>query len=142
MVENPVNGRYSLEVFAEEPWFHLYVLTLLAIDFIKQQKQDMQRMSEMVREANGKVREHEPVMHENTRLREEVTSLWQVVRRLEPNNQHVFGPYTAQLAQENGSQQNLPRLPPPQTHWNPPPPPSNMMQGVEYNQPGHQLDRR
>src|ERR1700761_4345310 len=96
----------------------------------------------MHRDANTVRQEVEKFRQENSMLREEVNSLWQSARRLEPNSQHIFGPYTSQLVAHEQAPQpqpqppqpsTLPRaLPPPQNHWAQG---SNMMQGVEY-QPG------
>jgi hypothetical protein len=121
-----------------------WILTVAAIDYIKQLKVDVTRLADMGRDANTTRQDFEKARQENSMLREEITSLWQNARRMEPNSQHIFGPHTSQLAHDNTPQSqaptpNLPRsLPPPANPWTQG---SNMMQGVEY-QPSQPFDRR
>lgn len=90
--------------------------------------------------------------HETESLRQEVTALWTALHRLDPNNSHIYGTFTASLAQQGHAQVHpAPRAPgnnvlPPlqnqqQAHaQSQPPPPSAQwgsqhatpMQGVEY----------
>jgi hypothetical protein len=81
---------------------------------------------------------------ENELLRSELTAVWNALRRVDPNNAHVYGSMTGHLAQGHpatpGSSTNM--LPPlqqqqqgqPQTHPQSPWVPShtNAMQGVEF----------
>lgn len=79
---------------------------------------------------------------ENERLRNELASVWNALRRVDPNHPHVYGQVTGQLAQHNGSapvatnnllpplQQQIPHAQPQPTQWGAPAPAP--MQGVEY----------
>lgn len=51
--------------------------------------------------------------NDNKNLRGELSSTWQHLQRVEPNNHHVFGTYTNQLAMESHNQQQngMVRLP-------------------------------
>jgi hypothetical protein len=85
---------------------------------------------------------------ENRVLRTEVQAMWQHLQRVDPNNSHVFGNLTNQLAHEHQSQppagpsSMLPPLqqqqPQPQPQWQQAAPP-NAMQGVEFpSAPGYE----
>jgi hypothetical protein len=85
---------------------------------------------------------------DNEMLRNEISALWQHLRRVDPNSHHVYGNMTHVLAQQEQQQGQpaatgsgghvLPPLsnPPPSAHghaWPPQTPTqSNAMQGVEF----------
>jgi hypothetical protein len=67
------------------------------------------------------------VEEENNALRSEITTCWQQLQRVEPNNPHVYGPFTSVLAGPPAGNQQPPnldqgRLPPLQSSTMPPPP--------------------
>ncbi|UPX11645.1 uncharacterized protein EKO05_0002239 [Ascochyta rabiei] len=87
---------------------------------------------------------------ENELLRNELTAVWSNLRRLDPNNPHIYGSMTGMLAQQQGNtpastnnvlpplqqqqqqqqQQSQAQPPPPQPQWGAPAP--TAMQGVEF----------
>ncbi|KAF2836262.1 hypothetical protein M501DRAFT_987434 [Patellaria atrata CBS 101060] len=88
------------------------------------------------------------VHEENELLKNEVVTLWQQLRRLDPTNGHVYGNFTSMLAQQPGPNPSIPHsilppLPPPTAppNWQQQPPPSSAMQGVEFGG-GRSYDHR
>ncbi|KAF9699483.1 hypothetical protein EKO04_002295 [Ascochyta lentis] len=87
---------------------------------------------------------------ENELLRNELTAVWSNLRRLDPNNPHIYGSMTGMLAQQQGNtpastnnvllplqqqqqqqqQQSQAQPPPQQPQWGAPAP--TAMQGVEF----------
>jgi uncharacterized protein HemY len=68
-------------------------------------------------------------------LRNELHAMWQHMRRVDPNNPHVYGSMTNMLAQQHGqapaSTAILPPLQQQPPQWGAPAPPA-AMQGVEF----------
>lgn len=119
----------------------------IAIDHIK----NLGRAHEMARAENARLRPDAEycrrAQEENEVLRGELAAVWQQLRRLQPDNPHVYGSMTGMLAQQyaNVSSSNtniLPPLQPPQqqqptptqtSQWTAPA--STAMQGVEFAGP-------
>lgn len=121
------------------------ILTLvLAIEYIK----NLGRAHELARAETARLRPDAEycrrAQEENELLRNELASVWQQLRRLQPENPHVYGTMTGMLAQQYGATpasstnvlpplqqqqpQQAPVQPPPQ--WGGPAP--TAMQGVEF----------
>ncbi|KAF2675333.1 hypothetical protein BT63DRAFT_450324 [Microthyrium microscopicum] len=110
-----------------------------AIDHIKVTKAEVARASQF----RG---DFDQVRRDNVNLRDEAQAMYHQLRRMDPNQPHVYGNFTSTLAAHDGVPQQPPPPPPPamnrplppmQNQW---PQGSNSMQGVEY--PGHGFDRR
>src|ERR1700712_3283207 len=99
-----LNARYEILYISRRKVANM----VTAIDHISKQKHDMQRLSDMQRDTSSVRRDFEKARQENSMLREEVHSLWQNLRRVEPNSQHVYGPYTSQLVHEGPQTQAPP----------------------------------
>ena len=117
---------------------------LPAIEYIR----NLTRAHQTAREEIGRLRPDAEycrrAQEENELLRSELTAVWNALRRVDPNNAHVYGSMTGHLAQGHsttpGSGANM--LPPlqqqqqgqPQSHPQSPWVPShtNAMQGVEF----------
>jgi len=130
---------------------------LLAIEHIKMintsnhnLRKDLNRL-QLEADAARRMPQAQQTHHETESLRQEVTALWTALHRLDPNNPHIYGTFTASLAQQGHAQaHSAPRAPstnvlPPlqnqqQAHAQPQPPPATPwgsqhttpMQGVEY----------
>ncbi|KAF2498608.1 hypothetical protein BU16DRAFT_300360 [Lophium mytilinum] len=67
-------------------------------------------------------------------LRTELHTMWQHMRRVDPNNPHIYGNMTNMLAQQHGQAPASTTILPPLQQAPPwgPPPPSAAMQGVEF----------
>jgi hypothetical protein len=115
----------------------------LAIEHIHNLKKDIGHTSQL-RHENDQLRMQvdnaRRMAEENRLLREETAVMWQGLRRMDPNNPHVYGSYSNQLAHEaqqaNGHPGTLPPIQ--QNSWAHGP---NVMQGVEYPQ-AQPFDRR
>lgn len=82
---------------------------------------------------------------ENELLRNELHTVWQHLRRLDPNNPHIYGSMTGMLSAQQAAaqqqagtgtqnilppiQQQQPQAPPPPPQWSQPP---TAMQGIEF----------
>ncbi|KAF2756686.1 hypothetical protein EJ05DRAFT_487551 [Pseudovirgaria hyperparasitica] len=109
-----------------------------SIEYIR----SLQRSQDLIREQNARLRPDAEYAHqmrsENEALKSELATLWQAVRRADPNNPHIYGQMTSALAQQQSHGPAGGALPPiaapPQAHanahWGPPPP--SAMQGVEF----------
>jgi hypothetical protein len=78
---------------------------------------------------------------ENRMLRSEVQAMWQQMRRVDPNNPHVFGNFTNQLAHEHTQPGAASSMLPPLQQSNQWTQPTAPMQGVEFPA-GAGYDRR
>lgn len=124
-----------------------------ACDYIKAcknqmegQRRDIDRLRQIAEHARR-------LEEENQMMRQEMATVWEHLRRADPNNAHVYGNLTSELAQAQpapqmqapGPKYNLPPIqhqqpppppPPPQQHAQAPaqwgPPASNAMQGIEF----------
>lgn len=113
-------------------------------------RKDLNRL-QLEADAARRMPQAQQTHHETESLRQEVTALWTALHRLDPNNPHIYGTFTASLAQQGHAQaHSAPRAPtnnvlPPlqnqqQAHPQPQPPPATPwasqhttpMQGVEY----------
>ena len=117
---------------------------LSAIEHIKSLKYNgeaIRREAERMRGDADTIRHQQEEVH---MLRGEVTAMWQHLQRMDPNNHHVFGNVSNQLAHEQTKAANPPAsmLPPLQQATNPwVQSSSGAMQGVEYPT-GQLYDRR
>ncbi|PSN62934.1 hypothetical protein BS50DRAFT_648187 [Corynespora cassiicola Philippines] len=120
-----------------------------SIEYIK----NLGRAHEAARSENARLRPDAEycrrAQEENELLRNELAAMWQHLRRVEPNNPHIYGSMTGMLAQQQAStpsgqatilpplqqqqqqqqQAQAPAQPPP-PQWGPPAP--TAMQGVEF----------
>lgn len=106
-----------------------------SIEYIK----TLGRAHEAARAENARLRPDAEfcrrAQEENELLRSELHTVWQHLRRVEPNSPHIYGSMTSMLAQQHAQTPTnatniLPPLQQP-TQWVPPPP-SAAMQGVEF----------
>ncbi|KAJ9627126.1 hypothetical protein H2203_003587 [Taxawa tesnikishii (nom. ined.)] len=115
-----------------------------AIDYIRQSQINERSLQNEV----GRLRQESEFARdsakENELLRTEILVMHERLRRLEPNNPHMYGQYTSQLTQNQAQANGQPppfSLPPmnsvaPQQQFNSMAP-SVAMQGVEYGAPSH-----
>jgi hypothetical protein len=114
-----------------------------AIEHIHNLKKDLGHTSQL-RHENDQLRMQvdnaRRMAEENRLLREETAVMWQGLRRIDPNNPHIYGSYSNQLAHESQQANGHPGTLPPiqQNSWAHGP---NVMQGVEYPQ-AQPFDRR
>ncbi|KAF3001549.1 hypothetical protein E8E13_009677 [Curvularia kusanoi] len=117
-----------------------------SIEYIK----NLGRAHDAARAENARLRPEADysrrAQEENELLKNELTAMWTTLRRLDPNNPHIYGSMTGMLAQQQGNtpastnnvlpplqqQQQQPQAQPPpqQPQWNAPTP--TAMQGVEF----------
>ncbi|RMZ66854.1 HLH transcription factor (Hpa3) [Pyrenophora seminiperda CCB06] len=114
-------------------------------------RKDLNRLQLELDAARRMPQAQQAAHHETESLRQETTALWSALHHLDPNNPHIYGTFTASLAQQGHAQgHSAPRAPsnnvlPPlqnqqQAHaQSQPPPPTSWgsqhttpMQGVEY----------
>lgn len=117
-----------------------------AIEHIRTLSRREANLAREMEQLRGEAEYARKAQEENNLLRNEVHAMWQHLRRVEPNNPHIYGHLTNTLAHEQSQAPNnvsnmLPPLQPPPTQWPVPPPPPAAMQGVEYA-PGQHYDRR
>ncbi|KAK5174379.1 uncharacterized protein LTR77_001459 [Saxophila tyrrhenica] len=116
-----------------------------AIDYIRSSQQLEHRLQQEVSRLQREIDYNHEAQKENDMLKTEVQVMHQHLRRLDPNNTHVYGQFTNQLNQaqaQQSSQQNgasgisLPPINPPGPANGPHPPYGTSghgaMQGVEY----------
>jgi hypothetical protein len=111
---------------------------LTAIEYIK----NLGRAHEAARAENARLRPDAEfcrrAQEENELLRNELLSVWQHLRRVEPNAPHVYGSMTGLLAQQHAQTPSAPNILPPlqqQQQAQPPQwaaPAPTAMQGVEF----------
>ncbi|KAJ8117274.1 hypothetical protein OPT61_g1481 [Boeremia exigua] len=116
-----------------------------SIEYIK----NLGRAHEAARAENARLRPEADysrrAQEENELLKNELTAMWTSLRRLDPNNPHIYGSMTGMLAQQQGNtpasttnvlpplqqqQQSQPQPTPQQAQWGTPTP--TAMQGVEF----------
>ncbi|OAL55680.1 hypothetical protein IQ07DRAFT_174873 [Pyrenochaeta sp. DS3sAY3a] len=114
-----------------------------SIEYIK----NLSRAHEAARSENARLRPDAEfcrrAQEENELMRNELATVWNALRRVDPANPHVYGSMTGMLAQQHGQtptsttnvlpplQQQQQGPPPPQSgQWGPPAP--TAMQGVEF----------
>lgn len=144
---SPASGKSSQSV--RVPIFvprNFHTNSLEAIEYIK----NLGRAHEAARTENARLRPEADysrrAQEENELLKNELTAMWTSLRRLDPNNPHIYGSITGMLAQQQGNapastnnvlpplqqqqQQPQAQLAPQQPQWVTPAP--TAMQGVEF----------
>jgi hypothetical protein len=146
---NPANGRYLPKVGLSTRTLQRVTKTNIssAIEHIK----GLKYASDAMRRDNERMRTEVDMGRrcdeENRVLRTEVQAMWQHLQRVDPNNSHVFGNLTNQLAHEHpapasaGPSSMLPPLQQQAPQWQQPAPP-NAMQGVEFPSRGPGYEHR
>lgn len=113
----------------------------LAIDYIRATQQSERQLAAEVQRLQRETEYARESHKENEMLKTEVQVMHQHLRRLDPNVTHVYGHFSNQISQAQGSQTNGGgiSLPPlgnqgsnPMPFGNGPPAPAAAMQGVEY----------
>jgi hypothetical protein len=143
-VESQASGRFSLKVRRRISTLQTVVNSVLsAIEHIK----NLKYSGDAIRRDTERLRTEVDIARrcdeENRILRSELRATWQHLQRVDPNNAHVFGNFTNQLAHEQPQSAAVPAtiLPPLQQPGQWPPQPPVAMQGVEYP-PGQGYDHR
>ena len=116
-----------------------------AIDYIRNLQNEAAAASDAARRMSRDAEYAREAHKENEMLKNELRIMQTNLQRLDPNQNHVYGPYSQQLAQGGGQQGGSVSLPP-IGHSGPPGqqppqgygnggqggPPQGAMQGVEY----------
>ncbi|TKX25615.1 helix-loop-helix DNA-binding domain-containing protein 2 [Elsinoe australis] len=113
-----------------------------AIDYIRSTREQERHLHEELQRQRRDLEYARELQKDNEQLRTEVHVMQERLRRLEPNNPHIYGAYTSHLTQQQGQpaaqQQHISALPPMHSshpHPNTYAPQSGSMQGVEYALP-------
>ncbi len=120
-------------------FLHPSLTLLLAIDYIRNCQHTERQLANEVQRLQRECEYAREAHKENELLKTEVQVMHQTLKRLDPNAPHVYGHFTSQLSQPNGSNGiSLPPLNPPgsagrhERHDYGGAQPGAAMQGVEY----------
>ena len=112
-------------------------MTCLAIDYIRNTQHTERHLGNEVQRLQRECEYARDAHKENELLKTVVQVMHQTLKRLDPNAPHVYGHFTSQLSQSNGSNGiSLPPLNPPASagrhDYGGAPAQTGAMQGVEY----------